>query len=136
MEAANGGLAEVKMGALAAANATNADVKAFGQRMVTDHGNVNEELKQLATAKGLTPPADLDAEHQKKYDDLSKKTGAAFDKAYMDEMVKDHEKDVAAFKKESTSATDSADLKAWVTKTLPTLEDHLKMAKETQKKVK
>ena len=135
MAAANGGMMEVKAGEIAASNATNADVKAFGQRMVTDHGKANDELKQLATNKGLALPTDIDADHQKKVDDLSKKKGKAFDKAYMDDMVKDHEKDVAEFQKESTSAQDP-DLKAWVTKTLPTLQDHLKMAKETQKKVK
>ena len=125
----------MQAGQNAASNATNADVKTFGQRMVTDHSKANDELKQLATTKGLTLPASLSADTQKKVDDLSKKKGKDFDKAYMDNMVKDHEKDVAEFEKESKSAQDP-DLKAWVTKTLPTLQDHLKMAKETQKKVK
>jgi putative membrane protein len=135
MKAANGGMAEVAGGQTAVQKATNADVKTFGQRMVDDHGKANDELKQLATTKGLALPTAPDAEHQKKLDELSKKTGKAFDKAYMDDMVKDHEKDVAEFQKESTSAQDP-DLKNWVTKTLPTLQDHLRMAKDTQKKVK
>ena len=135
MEAANGGLMEVSAGQNAASNATNADVKTFGQRMVDDHGKANDELKQLATTKGIALPATMDAEHQKKVDDLAKKKGKDLDKSYMNEMVTDHEKDVAEFQKESTRAQDP-DLKAWVTKTLPTLQDHLKMAKETQKKVK
>ena len=135
MKAANGGMMEVAAGQNASTNATNADVKTFGQRMVTDHSKANDELKQLATTKGLALPSTMDAEHQKKVDDVAKKKGKAFDKAYMDMMVKDHEEDVAEFQKESTSAQDP-DLKAWVTKTLPTLQDHLKMAKETQKKVK
>jgi len=135
MKAAAGGMAEVKMGELAASNAKSPDVKTFAQRMVLDHSTANDQLAQLATAKGLALPSKLDGEHQKKYDDLAKKNASAFDKAYMDDMVKDHEMDVAEFKMESTAAQDP-DLKAWVTKTLPTLEDHLKMAKETQKKVK
>jgi putative membrane protein len=135
MKAAFGGLAEVKMGELAASNSKNLAVKTFAQRMVLDHSHANDELAQLATAKGLALPSKLDAEHQQTYDKIAKKNGSAFDKAYMDDMVKDHEMDVAEFKKESTAAQDP-DLKAWVTKTLPTLEDHLKMAKETQKKVK
>ena len=135
MKAANGGMAEVAGGQTATQKATNADVKAFGQRMVTDHGKANDELKQLATTKGLALPSTTDAEHQKKIDDLSKKSGKDFDKAYMADMVKDHEEDVAEFQKQSKSAQDP-DLKAWVTKTLPTLQDHLRMAKETQKKVK
>ena len=135
MKAAIGGMAEVAGGQTATQNASNADVKAFGQRMVTDHSKANDELKQLATTKGLALPTAPDAEHQKKLDELSKKTGKAFDKAYMDDMVKDHEEDVAEFQKQSTSAQDP-DLKSWAAKTLPTLQDHLKMAKATQKKVK
>jgi putative membrane protein len=135
MKAANGGMAEVAGGQTASQKATNADVKTFGQRMVTDHSKANDELKQLATTKGLALPSAPDAEHQKKLDALSSKTGKAFDKAYMDDMVKDHEEDVAEFQKESTSAQDP-DLKNWVTKTLPTLQEHLRMAKDTQKKVK
>jgi len=80
-------------------------------------------------------PTELDAENKSAEDALKAKTGKDFDKAYIDDMVKDHEKDVAEFEKESKAAQDS-DLKAWVTKTLPTLQDHLKMAKDTQKKVK
>jgi putative membrane protein len=135
MKAANGGMAEVAGGQTAVQKATNADVKTFGQRMVTDHSKANDELKQLATTKGLALPSAPDAEHQKKLDELSKKTGKAFDKAYMDDMVKDHEEDVAEFQKQTTAAQDP-DLKAWVTKTLPTLQEHLRMAKDTHKKVK
>src|SRR6185369_12140995 len=95
----------------------------------------NDELKQLAATKGVTLPTAVSAEEQKDMDALSAKSGKDFDKAYIDDMVKDHEKDVAEFEKASKDARD-ADLKAWVTKTLPTLQGHLKMAKETQKKVK
>jgi putative membrane protein len=134
-KAAQGGMSEVNMGNVAASKATNADVKAFGNRMVTDHSKANDELKQLASTKGVTLPADVNDEQKKTMDTISAKNGKDFDKDYMDDMVKDHEKDVAEFEKESKNAKD-ADLKAWVTKTLPTLQGHLKMAKEAQKKVK
>jgi putative membrane protein len=134
MKAAQGGQAEVTLGNMAASKAQSADVKTFGNRMVTDHSKANDELKQLATTKGLTLPTDL-GEHQKDADALGGKSGKDFDKAYMDMMVEDHEKDVKEFQDESKNAKD-ADLKAWVTKTLPTLEEHLRMAKDTQKKVK
>ena len=130
-----GGMAEVQMSSMAASKATNADVKSFANRMVTDHTKANDELKQLASTKGVTLPADIGADEKKAMDAASAKSGKDFDKAYIDDMVKDHEKVVAAFEKESKSAKD-ADLKAWVTKTLPTLKEHLKLAKETQKKVK
>lgn len=122
-----GGLAEVQMGNLALSKSTSADVKAFGQRMVTDHSKANEELSQLATAKGVALPTELDADHKAALDHLTSLTGADFDKAYMKHMVEDHEKDVAEFEKASTTATDS-DVKAWAGKTLPTLKEHLQLA--------
>jgi len=133
-EAAVGGMAEVELGTLAKEKASSADVKQFGDRMATDHGKANDELKQWAQQKSVTLPTDLDAKHKATKDRLSKLSGDAFDKAYMHEMVTDHVKDVAAFKRESTAAKD-ADLKAWAGKTLPTLQDHLKMARETDAKV-
>jgi putative membrane protein len=134
-KAAQGGMAEVSLGQMASSKATNPDVKAFGDRMVSDHSKANDELKQLAQSKGVTVPADVDQESKNTADKLSKASGKEFDKAYMDDMVKDHEKDVKEFEKQSKDAKDP-DLKAWVTKTLPTLQDHLKMAKETKAKLK
>jgi putative membrane protein len=133
-DAAVGGMAEVEMGRLAAEKASSADVKQFGQRMVDDHGKANQELKGLASAKGVTVPASLDAAHKAAQEKLSKLTGAAFDRAYMEEMVKDHDKDVAAFRRASTTAAD-AELKAWAAKTLPTLEEHQKMSKSIHAKL-
>jgi len=132
-EAAVGGLAEVDLGNLAKDKASNADVKQFGERMVTDHSKVNDELKDWAQKKNVTLPGDLDTKHKALHERLSKLEGPAFDKAYMDEMVTDHVKDVAAFKKH---ATKDQELKAFVAKTLPTLEEHLKQAKEVQAKLK
>ncbi|HET7436259.1 MAG TPA: DUF4142 domain-containing protein [Thermoanaerobaculia bacterium] len=134
-KAAIGGMAEVQMGNLATQKASNAAVKAFGQRMVSDHSKANDELKSLATTKGLALPTDLDADHKGAMDHLSALSGAEFDKAYMKHMVEDHEKDVSEFEKASQSAQD-ADLKGWAAKTLPTLQDHLKQAKSTQSGLK
>jgi putative membrane protein len=134
-KAAQGGMAEVNLGTMAAQKAASADVKTFGNTMVTDHSKANDELKQLAASKGVTLPADVGKENQDVADKLGKLTGAAFDKAYMKDMVEDHEKDVKDFEKASKSAKDP-DLKAWAAKTLPTLQGHLKMAKDTARKVK
>jgi putative membrane protein len=133
-EAAIGGMAEVELGNLAKEKASNADVKSFGDRMATDHGKANDELKSWAQQKNVTLPTELDAKHKALRDRLAKLSGEAFDKAYMREMVSDHMHDVAAFKRESTAAKD-ADLKAWAGKTLPTLQEHMKMAKDTNAKV-
>jgi putative membrane protein len=133
-EAAIGGMTEVKLGELAQKTAQSDDVKAFGERMVKDHGAANDELKAWATEKKVVLPAKLDMMHQSVITKLSKLSGDAFDKAYMTEMVKDHVKDVAKFKDASTNCQDP-DLKAWATKTLPTLEEHLTQAKTVAQKV-
>jgi putative membrane protein len=135
MKAAQGGLAEVTMGQTASQKATNADVKTFGTRMVTDHGQANSELSQLAASKGVTLPTEPGEEHKKAMEHLNTLSGAAFDKAYMEHMVSDHEKDVKEFEEASKNLQDP-DLKGWATKTLPTLQEHLRLAKETQGKVK
>ena len=133
-EAGMGSMFEVQAGNLALQKAQSAGVKAFAQRMVTDHGNASTELSQLATAKGLALPTELGGEHKSTYEHLDGLSGAEFDKAYMQHMVADHEKDTAAFDKASTSASD-ADVKAWAGKTLPTLQEHLRMSKEIAAKM-
>ncbi|HYR28423.1 MAG TPA: DUF4142 domain-containing protein, partial [Thermoanaerobaculia bacterium] len=103
-QAGMAGLAEVQMGNLALQKAQNADVKAFAQRMVTDHTKANEELVQLTTAKGLALPTQLDGEPKAGLDHLMSLSGAEFDKAYMEHMVADHGKAVSLFTTGSTSA--------------------------------
>ena len=126
-KAAIGGMAEVELGQLAQQKGTGAQVKEFGARMVQDHSKANDELKQLASAKGVTLPTALDSKNQKVMERLQKMSGAAFDRAYMSDMVADHKEDIADFQKESQGGKD-ADVKAFAAKTLPTLQDHLKMA--------
>ena len=133
-EAAIGGMAEVDLGQLATSKAENPDVKQFGQRMVDDHGKANTELKSWAAQKNVTLPTELDAKHKAEHAKLEKLSGAAFDRAYMASMVADHNADVPAFVRESRSAKDP-DLKAWVGKTVPTLQEHQRMAKEINAKV-
>ena len=92
--AAKGGLAEVELGQLAADHGASDEVKKFGQRMVTDHGKANDELKSLAQQKNITLPTELDGKHKATHDRLSKLSGAQFDRAYMQDMLQDHRKDV------------------------------------------
>jgi putative membrane protein len=134
-KAARGGLLEVKLGSEAATKASSPVVKNFGNRMVTDHGAANEELRKLATQKGVTLPTQLDKDHQDKLDDLSKLNGAKFDKEYSEDMVDDHEKDVKEFEDAAKDVKDP-DLRAWAAKTLPTLKSHLAMAKDIKAKTK
>jgi|SRR5215813_3910403 len=127
-KAAEGGLAEVELGKLATEKASSDDVKKFGQRMVDDHSKANDQLKLLASQKGINLPSDLNPKDKALKDRLSKRNGPEFDRTYMKTMVRDHTEDVAEFKKESTSGKDD-DLKSFASQTLPTLEDHLKQAK-------
>ena len=127
-EAAQGGLAEVQLGQLASQRATSDAVKQFGQRMVQDHTQANTQLKQLASQKGVTLPTTIGSENQKVKQQLSKLSKTRFDKAYTNDMVKDHEKDVSLFQSEAQGGQDP-DVKAFAAQTLPTLQEHLQMAK-------
>lgn len=128
-KAAQGGMAEVELGQLAEQNGQSPEVKAFGKRMVDDHSKANDQLKQLAEQKGVALPTSLNAQDQATKNRLSKLQGAAFDKAYMQDMVTDHKKDVAEFQRESKVAHDP-ELKSWAGQTLPTLQSHLQEAEK------
>ena len=134
-KAAVGGMAEVQLGNLAQQKAANDQVKQFAARMVTDHTKANDELKQIASTKGVQLPSALDKKHQSDMDRLQKMSGADFDKGYMSHMVDDHKQDVAEFKKEANGGKDG-DVKGFAAKTLPTLEEHLKLAQTTNDAVK
>jgi len=130
-EAAGGGLMEVELGRLATEKASSPEVKQFGQRMVDDHTKMNQELSTIALQNNVQLPTELTGKAKAEYDRLSKLSGEQFDHAYMQLMVRDHRKDVSDFRKESTGAKDT-ELKSFASQTLPTLEDHLKLAEQTQ----
>ncbi len=130
-EAAQGGNAEVSLSQVAVQKASDASVKDFAQRMVTDHQKANQELTGLATQKGATLPDADNKKVEKETEKLQNLSGADFDKSYMKVMLRDHEKTVKMFQKESEHGDDT-DLKGWVTKTLPTLQEHLSMAQTTE----
>ena len=134
MEAAEGGMAEVELGRLATEKASSDDVKKFGQRMVDDHTKANDQLKSIAAQKNITLPSGVGAKNKAEMDRLSKLSGAEFDKAYIAHMVADHRKDVAEFQREANSGKD-ADVKGFASQTLPTLQEHLKLAEDIHGKV-
>ncbi|MDZ7963063.1 MAG: DUF4142 domain-containing protein [Aulosira sp. DedQUE10] len=126
-EAAQGGLAEVQLGQLASQRGANNTVKQYGQRMVQDHTQANSQLQQLAKQKGVTLPKSLNSEHQQVKQQLTKLSDRNFDRQYMNHMVQDHEKTVSLFQREAQEGQD-ADVKAFATQTLPTLQEHLQQA--------
>lgn len=129
VKAADGGMMEVMMGELAQKNSTMQELKDYGKMLVTDHSKANEELKALAAQKNISLPAAMSSDHQKKYDDMAKKIGQDFDKDFIDMMIDDHEDDIDLFKDEADNGND-ADIKAFASKTLPTLQQHLDRIKQ------
>lgn len=132
VDAANGGMAEVQLGKVAEEKGTDPKVKEFGKMMVADHTKANDELKTLAASKNITLPAAPDETMQKAASDVSGKNGKEFDKAYIDQMVKDHEKTVKLFEDGQKNVKD-AELKAFIDKTLPVLKTHLEHVKSLDK---
>ena len=132
--AARGGLAEVEMGKLAQAKATNPEVKKFAQLMVTDHTKANDELKTLASAKNLTLPTEISSSQRSTIEELNGLSGAEFDRTYVNEMVEDHEADVQLFEDQAENGGD-AEVKAFAAKTLPTLKKHLELIKDIQSRL-
>ena len=128
------GMAEVELGRLAVQKAKSPEVKQFAQRMVADHSKANVELKQLASNKNMTLPTEPNAQQKADKDRLSKLSGADFDREYMTMMTAGHDKAVAAFEDESRNGKE-ADVKAWSSKTLPTLREHQTLAKQIAAKV-
>jgi putative membrane protein len=127
-KAAMGSMAEVEAGKIALQKSSNDKVKAFAQKLVTDHTKAGEELKAAASQEGITVPGALDAEHEAALDRLKGLSGDQFDAAFKEHMVKDHKKDIALFEKESASGQTALD--KFAAKTLPTLKQHLRMAEE------
>ena len=133
METAQGGMMEVELAKLAVEKASNDEVKQYAQRLVDDHTKANDELTQLASQKGVVIPHDEKAMMKGK-DKLSKLSGADFDREFMSMMIKDHTKEVKEFEDVSAKAKDT-DVKDWAAKTLPTLREHLQMARDINGKV-
>jgi putative membrane protein len=123
INAAKGGMMEVDGGKMAAMNSQNAEVKKFGSRMMNDHSKANDELRAIATRKGMGLP--------------STKSGMSWksDKNYMDMMVKDHVADLAEFRQEAKSGSDP-EVKRFAEKTSMVIEKHLALAKELDGKLK
>jgi putative membrane protein len=135
-KAGEAGAAEVAMGKLGAAKATDTQVKAFAQHMVKDHTKANEELMAAAKAKGLKVPTEPGVMHKgmkEKFEHQS--ADADFNHDFMEQMVKDHKAAVELFRTAAADTTLDPDLRALAKKTLPTLEEHLADAQKLESKL-
>ena len=128
-ESAQAGLMEVQMGRLAAQKGQSEQVRQLGQKLVQDHGKANQELKLMAAQKQITLPTDLKTEHQSMISHLKSLEGAEFDKEFRKHALHHHQEDIQKFQTASQQAADS-DVKAFAQKTLPVLQQHLKMAQD------
>lgn len=129
-DASASGLYELQAAQLATTKATDRAVKDFANMMVDHHTNANRELMQLANSKGLelapAPPRAM----RREIEELGKKTGTEFDQEFVRKIgVKEHEKDIKRFQEASKDVKDTQ-LKAWIDKTLPSLQQHLAQAQK------
>jgi putative membrane protein len=125
---------EIKLSELAQEKATNPAVKAFADKMVTEHKEIGDHMKPFADAWGMTPPDSMDADHQKEWDKLNGLSGKDFDKEYIDEMATDHTGALSLFTKE---AKDTKDVKfrAAVIRAKTKVAAHKNMAYDLKKKL-
>jgi len=128
-EAAEGSATAIALGKLAEEKGSSDAVKQFGKRMVDDHSKATEELKRAAEMAKIAVPSETPNKVKKAQDKLAKLSGTEFDRAYARRMVSDHKEDVKAFERQ---ARDGAvpPVKNFAEKTLPTLQEHLKLAEE------
>jgi putative membrane protein len=133
-EAGHLSMAEIKLGKLAGDSGSSEAVRTFGTRMVAEHTKAGDKLKEAAALEHITLPADLAAKDQATYDRLSKLSGADFDRAYAQDMVKDHQQDLQAFEREANRGHDAA-IRGFASETVPMIQQHLEQAKEMRETV-
>jgi putative membrane protein len=121
--AAEGGMAEVKLGMLAVEKG-GPEVKEFGQKMVDDHTAINKDMANVADEMGVMLPKKISKDAQAQYDKLNSLSGDAFDKEYVAYMIKAHREDFRAFRMEATTASDPT-LQAEVIKALGVMRQHM-----------
>lgn len=129
-DAAGAGMFEVQVAQLAAAKASDAQVKSFASMLVDHHTAANNELVQIANARKVELPAAPKRSLRKDIEKLGKKNGAEFDREFIREVgIEAHEKDIKLFEKARKDVKDPQ-LKAFIEKTLPTLREHLAQAQK------
>lgn len=131
-KAAAGGQAEVELAALAQEKTSNNQVKMLAQRIATDHKKANDELMSITKTRRMDIDPKPTAEQAATKAKLEKLSGAQFDRAYVDQMEKDHQKTIKEFEQQATMGADPQ-LKAFASKVLPDLKAHLKMTTDAKR---
>lgn len=126
--------AEIKLGRTVQQNASDPNVKEYGQKMIDDHSKMKEQMMPIAQQMGIKLPSTLPPKLAKRQEKLQGLSGAEFDKAYMSAMVKDHSKDVPEFRHEANDAQ-NPQVKEAAQKAAPVIEEHLQLAQQVAEKV-
>ncbi len=134
-EAAHANMAAVELGRLAAEKAANPDVKAFAQKMVDDQGKANDQLKQVAKGVQVVVPSGLTGRSKSDKARLEKLSGVEFDRAYVSLVIKDHEKDIQDFTRESKREMAPGSVKNFASAQAAALKEHLKAAEDLRSKL-
>lgn len=130
--AAQTDMMEANLGQLAQTQSSAQDVRDYAQTLTTDHTNDYTQLSMAASKASLEIPKGLDAAHDKMIAPFQKLKGSAFDHRYIQEMIAGHTKAIPVYTKEASDAQ-NADLKAYASQALPTLQKHLDDAKNLAK---
>ncbi len=130
-QAAEDNQAEIQIAQLAQQRGSSDAVKQFAQTLVTDHTQAQNQLQQLAQNYGMTMPTTVNSKDQKEYNRLSSLSGEEFDKAFLKQQVRDHQKDISKFNAEAQRSQDSG-IKSFASSMVPALQKHLQMAQDIE----
>lgn len=130
--ALEGGMAEVEMGQLAAQKGSSDDVKQFGQKMVNDHTQLGDQMKQVAHQLDMSPPKGLSKKDRAEVAKLQGLSGDQFDNAYIDAMLKDHKKDLSDFRQEADN-TQNPTVKQAAQQGAQVIDQHLQLIQQIAK---
>ena len=135
MDVAASNMAEIRLGQLAQQKGNAQDIKDIGKMLETDHSAVLSDLKNFASARSVTLPAEEKDQAKSYYNEISAKTGKEFDKDWCEHMIDAHKNGIKKFEDAQTDLSD-AEIKTWTTNILPKLRTHLSMLEECKNKLK
>jgi putative membrane protein len=132
-KAAEGNNAEIQMGQMVSQRTQDPAVRAYADMIVRDHTMANQQLQQIAQAKGVEFPDATKKSDSHEMTKLEKKSGPELDRAAVDHWVKDHKKDIKEYESQIKNGHD-ADVRQYASSTLPKLQDHLSRAEALSSK--
>jgi putative membrane protein len=133
MQLAQANIAEINAGKLAEQKSNNDQVKSFAKKMVDDHTKALDDLKQIASSKGVTLPTEPDRQQMAMENKLSALSGEKFDAQYVDQSGSRAHRDTHRLLQRASSRATDPDLKSYATQVMATVESHQQLARDTSK---